>query len=77
MSRRDPVAGPGPSAPAMTGIPVSATVGVIVGTGAVAGNVALGELVGKTGNWGDGEIAGIGAGELLRVAGSSGGDWVF
>ncbi len=75
MWSSDPVAGPGPSTPAVTGIPVSATVGVITGT--VVGAGAFGEPGGKTAAEGGDEVAGISAGELLRVAGSSGGDWVF
>lgn len=44
MSRREPLAGPGPSLPAETGTPVSATVGVIIG--AAIGLVGSGEAIG-------------------------------
>jgi len=72
ISCKDPLAGPGPLAPAVTGTPVSATVGVM--TGRVALSVAFtgsGDTIpgAEELNWEMilvDEEAGIGAGERLR-----------
>jgi len=71
---KDPLAGPGPFSPAETGIPVSATVGIIAGsakTGSGATTEAR-EVVAAVGEVG----IGIGAGALLSVATFIGGDWL-
>lgn len=72
MSWRDPLAGPGPSGPADTGTPVSATVGVMTGMG--TGATAVGRL-GSCGIGGLGADKGMGAGDWLSVLGLIGGDW--
>lgn len=64
ISCKDPLAGPGPSGPAETGTPVSATVGR-TGTGLVASAVGGGAVEA-------GETAGIGAGELFNACGLMG-----
>jgi hypothetical protein len=75
MSRSEPLAGPGPDAPAETGTPVSATVGsaaAIIGEGARTvpegddADVAMGGWATPT--------LGMGAGERFRDEGSMGGD---
>ena len=71
MSCRDPLAGPGPSGPAETGTPVSATVGSAgtgIGTGLVEDSGTGGGAVAE------GETAGIGAGELFNASGLIGVD---
>ena len=69
ISFKEPLAGPGPSGPAVFGTPVSATVGVTVGI-FTAGSVGSGEMTG------DGEVAlvGMGAGAWLSTAGFKGGE---
>lgn len=71
LSSREPLDGPGPSGPATFGTPVSATVGVTVGT-FVAGSDGLGATIGEVFALG----IGMGAGAWFKLAGFNGGDVV-
>jgi len=68
MSCSEPLAGPGPSAPADTGTPVSATVG-ITGDSFTSGRDTSDETVSMAG-----DTEGIGAGAWFKTAGSNTGD---
>lgn len=71
MSCSEPLAGPGPAAPAATGTPVSATVGVIVGT-VLASTLGSGGIADE-----GGDAIGIWVGDKFSACGLIGGDCVL